>query len=142
MMRLVALIAHNAELKIVDRAKSGIRSAANILIGSDIMLVSLIVAVAENDVIGAGWENAVASLVGSERPFDALTMGKPIIMGRKTFASLGKALDGRDNIVVTRDSLFEAEGVSAVNSVNDALVLARVLARTSGADESCRYGRG
>lgn len=96
--------------------------------------VSLIAGVAENGVIGAGgtlpWR-----MPSDLKTFRRLTMGKPIIMGRKTFASLKKPLDGRTNIVVTRDSLFEAEGITAVNSFADALVVARVVARTSGADE-------
>lgn len=62
-------------------------------------------------------------------------MGKPIIMGRRTFQSIGKPLDGRDNIVVTRDPFFEAAGVSTCASVSEALILARVLATTRGADE-------
>lgn len=62
-------------------------------------------------------------------------MGKPLIMGRRTFQSIGKPLDGRDNIVVTRDPCFEHEGVSAVASVAEAVTLARVLAATRGTDE-------
>jgi dihydrofolate reductase len=56
-------------------------------------------------------------------------------MGRRTFQSIGKPLDGRENIVVTRDPSFEVKGVSACDSVRDALMLARVLATTRGADE-------
>lgn len=56
-------------------------------------------------------------------------------MGRRTFDSIGKPLDKRDNIVVTRDPYFAPDGVSVTNSVADALTLGRVLARTSGADE-------
>lgn len=97
-------------------------------------IIALIAGVAENGVIGAGgtlpWR-----MPSDLKNFRRLTMGKPIIMGRKTFASLKKPLDGRTNIVVTRDSLFEAEGVTTVNSLADALVVARVIARTSGADE-------
>jgi dihydrofolate reductase len=69
------------------------------------------------------------------KTFRGLTMDKPIIMGRRTFQSIGKALDGRDNIVVTRDPEFIAEGVSTCETVTDALTLARVLATTRGADE-------
>ena len=98
------------------------------------MITSLIVAVAENGVIGdkGGLPWRLSSDLNT---FRRLTMGKPVIMDRKTFASLPKVLDGRHNIVVTRDRMFEAEGVTAVGSVADALVVARVLARTSGADE-------
>lgn len=62
-------------------------------------------------------------------------MGKPMIMGRRTYDSIGKPLDGRDNIVVTRDPFFEVPGVSACTSVSEALTLGRVLARTRGSDE-------
>lgn len=97
-------------------------------------LVSLIVAVSENGVIGrAGglpWR-----LSSDLKTFRKLTMGKPIIMGRKTFQSIGRPLDGRENIVVTRDPAFDAAGVSTCETVADALTLARILAKTSGADE-------
>ena len=98
------------------------------------MIISLIVAVAENGVIGAGgglpWR-----LSSDLKTFRRLTLGKPIIMGRRTFQSIGKPLDGRDNIVVTRDPFFEAAGVSVVASVSEAITLARVLATTRGAEE-------
>ena len=98
------------------------------------MRISLIVAVAENGVIGANgtlpWR-----LSADLKTFRRLTMGKPLIMGRKTFQSLKGPLDGRDNIVLTTDPFFEADGVSAVNSFADALTLARTLALTRGADE-------
>jgi dihydrofolate reductase len=96
--------------------------------------ISLIVAVAENGVIGANgglpWR-----LSADLKTFRRLTLGKPIIMGRKTFQSLKKPLDGRDNIVLTTDPFFEAQGVSVVNTFADAMVLARTLALTRGADE-------
>ena len=50
-------------------------------------------------------------------------MGKPILMGRKTFESIGRALPGRRNIVITRDSAFSADGCEVANSVDDALSL-------------------
>jgi dihydrofolate reductase len=56
--------------------------------------------------------------------FKALTMGKPMIMGRKTFESFPKALPGRRHIVLTRDPGWRAEGAEVVNSVGDALTLA------------------
>lgn len=98
------------------------------------MNLSLIVAVAENGVIGK--DGGLPWRLSSDlKTFRKLTMGKPIIMGRRTFQSIGKPLDGRDNIVVTRDPFFEAAGVSVTASVADALTLARVLGRTRGADE-------
>ena len=66
--------------------------------------LSLIVAVADNGVIGRG--NALPWRLGSDlKRFRKLTMGHPLIMGRHTFESIGKPLDGRDSIVVTRGSL-------------------------------------
>lgn len=98
------------------------------------MHLSLIVAVAENGVIGK--DGRLPWRLSSDlKTFRRLTMGKPLVMGRKTYESLGRPLDGRDNIVVTRDPAFQAEGVSAVASVDEALTLARVLAATRGADE-------
>jgi dihydrofolate reductase len=98
------------------------------------MRVSLIVAVAENGVIGAKG-NLPWKLSADLKTFRRLTMGKPLIMGRKTFQSLKGPLDGRDNIVLTTDPFFEAEGISVVSSFADALTLARTLALTRGADE-------
>jgi dihydrofolate reductase len=98
------------------------------------VIISLIVAVADNGVIGA--KGGLPWRMSSDlKTFRRLTMGKPIVMGRRTFQSIGKPLDGRDNIVVTRDPQFEAEGVTAFASLDEALILARALARTSGADE-------
>lgn len=98
------------------------------------MRVSLIVAVAENGVIGA--KGRLPWRLSSDlKTFRRLTMGKPIIMGRKTFQSLKGPLDGRDNIVLTTDPFFEPEGVSVVHAFADALTLARTLALTRGADE-------
>ncbi|MEJ2118843.1 MAG: dihydrofolate reductase, partial [Alphaproteobacteria bacterium] len=62
-------------------------------------------------------------------------MDKPLIMGRKTFASLPKALDGRDNIVVTRDTQFAGAGAIVAYSLEEALQLARDYAKARGADE-------
>jgi dihydrofolate reductase len=99
-----------------------------------VIKISLIVAVADNGVIGAN--GALPWRLSSDlKTFRRLTMGKPVIMGRKTFQSLDQPLDGRDTIVVTRDPVFEPEGVCVVGSFADALTLARVLAGTRGADE-------
>ena len=98
------------------------------------MIISLIVAVAENGVIGR--DGGLPWHLSSDlKTFRRLTMGKPMVMGRRTFSSIGKPLDGRDNIVVTRDPHFEVAGVSACPTVAEALTLARVLATTRGADE-------
>ncbi len=96
--------------------------------------ISLIVAVAENGVIGAKGE-LPWKLSSDLKTFRRLTLGKPVIMGRKTFQSLGKPLDGRENIVLTTDPFFEVPGVSVVDSMQDAMTLARTLAATSGTNE-------
>ena len=98
------------------------------------MRVSLIVAVADNGVIGRNGQ-LPWKLSSDLKTFRRLTMGKPIVMGRKTFQSLKKPLDGRDNIVLTTDPAFEADGISVVDSFADAMTLARTLALTRGADE-------
>ena len=84
------------------------------------MILSLIVAIAENYVIGKD-NNLIWHLPADLKYFKNLTMGFPIIMGRKTFESIGKPLPGRTNVVVTRNSSFKAEGCLVVNSLNEAI---------------------
>jgi dihydrofolate reductase len=85
--------------------------------------VALIAAVAENNVIGDG--RAMPWRLSSDlKRFRRLTMGRPVIMGRKTWQSIGKPLPGRTNIVVTRQSGFSAEGALVVPSLDAALGLA------------------
>jgi dihydrofolate reductase len=87
------------------------------------MEIVLIVAVAENGVIGAG--GAMPWRLKSDMArFKALTSGKPVVMGRKTFVSIGRPLPGRTNIVVTRDAGFRAAGVVVTHSVTDAMAIA------------------
>jgi dihydrofolate reductase len=62
-------------------------------------------------------------------------MGKPVIMGRKTYASIGKPLQGRDNIIVTRDAGFSAAGTLRATSVDEALDIARRKAAERDVDE-------
>lgn len=85
--------------------------------------VSIIVARADNGVIGDGgklpWH-----LPADLRHFKSLTMGKPMIMGRKTFDSLPGLLPGRRHIVLTRDIEWEEEGAEPVHSVEEALRVA------------------
>jgi dihydrofolate reductase len=69
------------------------------------------------------------------KTFRRLTMGKPIIMGRKTYDSIGKPLEGRDNIVVTRNADFSVAGVERTGSIAEALEIARVRATERGVDE-------
>jgi dihydrofolate reductase len=101
--------------------------------------LALIVAAAENGVIGRN--NALPWYLPEDlRYFKRVTMGKPIIMGRKTFASIGKPLPGRTNIVITRNPLFLAEGVKVVSSLAAALELAQHLALVDGAEEAVVIG--
>jgi dihydrofolate reductase len=86
--------------------------------------IVIIVAVADNGVIGAG--NAIPwRLKTDQRRLKALTIGRPVVMGRKTFLSLRRPLPGRTNIVVTRDSCFRSPGALVTTSLPDALALAR-----------------
>ena len=86
-------------------------------------IISLIVAMAENRVIGRGgklpWH-----IPADLKRFKALTMGKPMIMGRKTFESLPGLLPGRRHIVLTRDQEWRAEGAEVTHDIGAALVLA------------------
>ncbi|MBO6784027.1 MAG: type 3 dihydrofolate reductase [Alphaproteobacteria bacterium] len=86
-------------------------------------MLTLIVAVADNGVIGRDgglpWR-----LPGDLAHFKATTMGKPIVMGRKTWESLGRPLPGRDNIVVTRDPAYVADGAAVAADLDAALAAA------------------
>lgn len=87
------------------------------------MEIVLIVAVAENGVIGAG--GAIPWRVKADmQRFKAMTVGKPVVMGRKTFISLKRPLPGRTNIVITRDPGFRADGAVVTNSFADARAIA------------------
>ena len=101
--------------------------------------LELVVAVADNGVIGADlglpWRQR-ADL----RHFKQLTMGHPIVMGRRTWASIGRALPGRLNIVLTRDLSFEPAGAVACDAWADAVSIAREQAEEDGASEICVIG--
>jgi dihydrofolate reductase len=86
--------------------------------------IVLIVAAAENGVIGRG-NDIPWRLKADQQRFKAITIGKPIVMGRKTFVSLRRPLPGRTNIVVTRDPNFAATGAVVTRSVADALAVAK-----------------
>jgi len=84
------------------------------------MRISIIVAMSENRVIGI--ENTLPwHLPADLKHFKSLTMGKPIVMGRKTYESIGRPLPGRTNIVISRDSGYRAEGVTVVRTPEAAL---------------------
>ena len=86
--------------------------------------LSLIVAMARNRVIGRGgrlpWR-----LPADQQRFKALTMGHHIVMGRKTWESIGRPLPGRESVVVTRNKAYQAAGATVVGSLAEALALAR-----------------
>jgi dihydrofolate reductase len=105
------------------------------------ILVTLVAAVARNGVIGR--DGGLPWRLSSDlKRFKANTMGRPLIMGRKTFQSIGRPLPGRDNIVVTRDRAFAPEGVFTAPDVGTALELARDKARGAGSAEICVIGGG
>ena len=85
--------------------------------------ISFVVARADNGVIGRDgglpWR-----LPADLRHFKALTLGKPVVMGRKTFESIGKPLPGRHNIVVTRDAGWHADGITMVANLGEAIAAA------------------
>jgi dihydrofolate reductase len=97
-------------------------------------IVALVVAMAENRAIGRGGD-LPWHLRSDMRYFRKITMGKPIVMGRLTFASLGRALDGRVNIVLTRNAAFEAPGAVMAYNLEEALDVARRAAAKAGVDE-------
>lgn len=84
------------------------------------MIVSIIVAVAENHVIGDN-NRLIWHIPGDLKRFKAITMGHPIVMGRKTFESIGKPLPGRTNVIISRNKEFKAEGCLVYNSLRGAL---------------------
>jgi len=88
---------------------------------------------------GIGHENQLPwQLPDDLKRFKALTMGKPILMGRRTAQSLGRALPGRPNLVLTRSGVVPFEGMQAVGSIDEALTFAA----DAGADELCVIGGG
>jgi dihydrofolate reductase len=103
------------------------------------MKISLIVAVSRNGVIGI--DNQLPwHLPEDLKYFKSVTMGKPIIMGRKTYDSIGRPLPGRTNIVITRDSSWQAEGVEVAQTLAQAMTLGRLACANAGADEAMVIG--
>ena len=100
------------------------------------MRIALVVAMAENRVIGV--DGGLPWHLSSDlKYFKRVTMGKPIVMGRRTFESIGRPLPGRDNIVITRNPEFAPDGVQVAGDVAGALALAHTLAQENGVDEIC-----
>lgn len=98
-------------------------------------MIAIIVAVAENGVIGG--DNRLLWHISEDlKHFKAVTTGHPVVMGRKTYESLGRPLPGRRNVVVTRQNI-SIEGCDVVHSLDEALALFRRKRRSSssgGAD--------
>lgn len=90
-----------------------------------LMEVAFVVAVAENGVIGRDNGDIPWRIKTDIRHYKEITMGHPIIMGRKTHESIGKPLPGRLNIVMTRDHSFRAEGCVVVQDATEALRVAQ-----------------
>lgn len=102
------------------------------------MKIALVVAVAENNVIGKQGTVMPWYLPADLRHFKHITMGHPIIMGRKTYDTINRALPGRLTIIVTRNEHFSASGCEVVHSVDAALQLAQ----KTGADTAFIIGGG
>ena len=96
--------------------------------------LSIIVAMANNRAIGK--DNQLLWYLPEDlKYFKRITMGKPIVMGRKTFESIGRPLPGRLNIVITRQQDWQHDGVKVVHSIEDALRLAEAQSLIDGMDE-------
>lgn len=96
-------------------------------------VISFVVARADNGMIGR--DNALPwHLPADLRHFKRLTVGKPVVMGRRTFDSIGKPLPGRHNIVLTRDPAWRADGVTVVTNLAEAIAAAGLDPKTR-ADE-------
>ena len=104
-------------------------------------LVSLVAAVADNGVIGAAGGMPWRQKSDLQR-FRRITLGKPVIMGRRTFESIGKPLTGRDNFVVSGDPKFCPAGVKVVGGLEAALAAASEAAHRTGAHEIMIIGGG
>ena len=99
------------------------------------MLLSLIVAKSRNDVIGC--DGGLPWHIPEDlKFFRKVTMGKPVIMGRKTHQSIGRALPGRLNIVITRNKNWQADGVTIASGLSAALQIAE----QAGAEEAMVIG--
>lgn len=107
----------------------------------DIKIV-IIVAVSENGIIGRDGDMPWKLSTDLKR-FKALSMGKPLVMGRKTFESVGsKPLPGRPHIIISRSQRFDMPGVETAESLEQALDRGRAIAEETGVDEVCVVGGG
>ncbi len=103
------------------------------------MKLSLICAMAENRVIGRN-NSLPWHLSADLQYFKATTMGHCIIMGRKTWESIGRALPGRTSVVITTKRDYEAEGARVVNSLDEAIALAESISLIDGTEEAFIIG--
>ena len=101
--------------------------------GADRLPVVIVVAAARNGVIGRD-NRLIWRLKTDLKRFRALTLGRPMVLGRKTFESIGKPLPGRETIVLTRDPGFAPEGVHVAHDLAAALDLGQARGRRMGAD--------
>lgn len=83
-------------------------------------MISFVVAMDEKRLIGSNNE-LPWHLPADLQHFKKVTMGKPIVMGRKTYESIGRPLPGRENIILTRDSSYQVEGCTVIHTVEEAL---------------------
>ncbi len=96
--------------------------------------IAMMMAMDKNKLIGS--EGGLPwRIPGDLAYFKRVTMGKPVIMGRKTFDSIGKPLPGRTNIVVTRNTHWQADGVVVVHSLDDAIVAGNEAVKQHPTDE-------
>ena len=103
--------------------------------------ISMVVAIARNGVIGS--QGAMPWRLSTDlKRFKAITMGKPVVMGRKTYQSVGKALPGRRNLVITRNKGFAPPDADVFLSLGEALASARETAVAEGQSEVCIVGGG
>ena len=110
-------------------------------VGLSDLPIALIAAVARNGVIGAN-NSLIWKLSSDLKRFRGLTMGKPVIIGRKTWVSIGRLLPGRQIIVVTRNVGLAVDGVLSAPTLDAALSLARKIAPSTRADEIIIAGGG
>ncbi len=109
--------------------------------GASQITIAMIAAVSENGVIGI--DGDMPWYIPSDfAHFKRITMGKPIIMGRKQFEAVGKPLPGRVNIVISRQAGYQPEGVIVINDFEAAIAHAKTIALADGVDEIMVIGGG
>ena len=105
------------------------------------ILKTIIVAVSRNGIIGRDGDMPWR-LSSDLKRFKALTSGKPVVMGRKTYESIGKPLPGRPNVVISRQAVIDQPDVSMAQSLPEALTIAEKIAVETGVGEICIAGGG